>query len=79
MFVIRDFEDEDEYGLGLDGGKKIIQKLLDEPKRKAAQDQVMLRDYLNSTYGTIDCCLLPHPSKNVRKSSCSLSGLVISA
>ena len=75
MFVVRDFEEEESFGLGLEGGKKFVKFFLDERHPGTAQEHIMIQDYLKCEFENISCCLLPNPSKKIKQTSFSISGL----
>ena len=78
-FLVRDFEDVEEYSFGLKGGKKYMNEFLkSQNSNKAAVEHNIQRDYLKSTFEAIKCCLLPHPSRNIRKDSYVFAGLQFS-
>ena len=74
MFIIRDWicdeeDTEDEYPYGFGGGSKYFNESVNPPQSKQAKEHKMMSEYLESTFGTILCCLLPHPGEAVRKTN----------
>jgi atlastin len=66
LFLIRDWENVDEHEFGLEGGKQYLQKVL-STKNKEGTDLSSVRDFLSTSVGSLDCCLLPHPGDIARR------------
>jgi atlastin len=64
LFLIRDWQNDEEFQLGTHGGKQYIQEVLEiKPNHKEELKQV--REYLPSIFEQINCCLMPHPGLSV--------------
>ncbi|CAO1390923.1 unnamed protein product [Diamesa tonsa] len=67
LFLIRDFNNPDDFPFGIGGGKNYLKTVLKiEDKQKPELKSV--REFINASYETIDCCLMPHPGKTVATS-----------
>ena len=73
MVVVRDYGFLKSSKFGLEAGKKYIKKLL-EDSTDAAEQHRLMKSYLNSNFGEIECSLLPRPNDEVANKSCSVSG-----
>ena len=69
MFVVRDW-DEDEFDLGIKGGKQYISTLL-EPSTTKDDDEEhnLMKDFMQKSFSNIDCALLPHPKLKSKKNN----------
>ena len=73
MVVVRDYGFLTSSTFGLEAGKRYINDLL-EDLTEAAEQHCLMRSYLNSNFGEIECSLLPRPNDEVANQSCSASG-----
>ena len=73
MVVVRDFGFLTKSKFGLEAGKKYIRDLLDD-LTDAAQQHCLIKSYLNSNFGEIECSLLPRPNEEITNKSCSVLG-----
>ena len=75
MIVVRDygFLGRSKFGLHIEAGKKYIEKLLRDSPNDTPQHRLM-KSYLKSNFGEIECSLLPRPNSVVANESCSVSG-----
>ena len=74
IFIVRDWEDDDEnerYLHGLDGGKKYFDTII-KPSERKAEEHKMMQKFLLNAFGEICCFLLPEPGKAVKKSEVTL-------
>ena len=73
MVVVRDYGFLKKSKFGLEAGKNYIKKLLDD-LADAAEQHCLMKSYLNSIFGEIECSLLPRPTDAVANESCSVAG-----
>ena len=73
MIVVRDYGFLGRSKFGLEAGKKYIEKLLKDSPNDTPQHRLM-KSYLKSHFGEIECSLLPKPNSVVANESCSVSG-----
>ena len=73
MIVVRDYGFLGRSRFGLEAGKKFFENLLRDLSNDAAQYRLM-KSYLKSNFGEIECSLLPKPNNVVANESCSVSG-----
>jgi atlastin len=66
LFLIRDWNNPDEYEFGTGGGEQYLKEVL---KIKANQKPELksLRQFLSSSFDQLYCCLLPYPGKHVAR------------
>ena len=76
VFMVRDWENHEEYPFGNDGGRKCIERKLEE---KADHDDFhrRLRREMKTCFDNIDCFLFPHPG--LATSESSFTGFVVNA
>ena len=68
MFLIRDWNNPDEYPFGFDGGRKYLDEVLVvKPQHPAELKSV--REYIKSSFDKLSCSLLPYPGKTVARDS----------
>lgn len=68
MFLIRDWNNPDEFEFGTKGGQKYLDDLLVvKPSHHA--DLKSVREFIKSSFDKLSCCLLPYPGKNVARVS----------
>lgn len=68
MFIIRDWISPEEYEYGIAGGNKFIKTVL-EVRSFHTTELKTVRQYLQKTFETIDCFLMPYPGKSVARNS----------
>lgn len=68
MFLIRDWNQPDEYNFGLEGGKNFLKMFL-KVKNFHTPELKQLREYLQNTFEDISCFLMPYPGKTVARNS----------
>ena len=75
MFIVRDWfiDEHDGYGFGFEEGRRYFRETID-PKDGHAEEQKMMKDYLDETFGEIPCCLLPYPGEAVQKKNVETFG-----
>jgi atlastin len=68
MFLIRDWNNPDEFPFGVDGGQKYLDGLL---VVKPEQPEVLksVRNHIRLSFEKLSCCLLPYPGKSVARDS----------
>ncbi|XP_070497483.1 atlastin-like isoform X1 [Chironomus tepperi] len=64
MFLIRDWENPDEYGYGINGGQDYLRSFLEihEDQKEALKS---VREFIHTSFEELNCFLLPHPGKIV--------------
>lgn len=68
VFLIRDWNNPDEYPFGLDGGQKYLDNLLIVKPEQPAELQ-SVRNHVRSSFEKLSCCLMPYPGNAVARSS----------
>lgn len=68
MFIIRDWISPDEYNYGLKGGNKFIKMFLRIKDFHSTELQAV-RNYLQKTFESISCFLMPYPGKTTARNS----------
>ena len=68
MFLIRDWNNPDEFNFGLDGGQQYLDNLL-VVKSNHQEDLKSVRTFIKSSFDKLSCCLLPYPGKCVARDS----------
>ncbi|CAH1734986.1 unnamed protein product [Chironomus riparius] len=63
-FLIRDWNNDDEYSYGTAGGNKYIKEVL-SPNNCNNQELQSVRETIFECFNKIECCLLPYPGKIV--------------
>jgi len=63
-FLIRDWNNEDDFKYGTEGGAKYIKDIL-TPKSDQNQELQSVRETIFDSFEKIECCLLPYPGKVV--------------
>jgi atlastin len=60
MFLIRDWNNDDEHAFGTSGGQEYLNKFLEV---KPGQNEVLssVRQFIRSSFEKLECALLPHP------------------
>lgn len=64
VFLIRDWQSEEDFSFGKDGGQKYLQKVL-KGKSDQKKEFSSIREFLLTSCEDLQCFLLPHPGKNV--------------
>lgn len=62
VFLIRDWQNEENYAYGSTGGDKYLRNVLMQKNRR---ELYSVRQFLYNSFDSIKCHLLPHPGKNV--------------
>lgn len=68
MFLLRDWNNPDEFSFGTDGGKKYLDDLL-VVKPNHHEELKSVRLFIKSSFDRLSCCLLPYPGKSVARDS----------
>lgn len=68
MFIIRDWISPEEYNYGLNGGNKFIKMFL-KIKDFHTSELKSIREYLQRTFDSITCFLMPYPGKVTARNS----------
>lgn len=68
MFLIRDWNNPDEYPFGVDGGQKYLDNLLIVKPNQPAELQ-SVRNHIRASFEKVSCCLMPYPGKAVARES----------
>ncbi|KAG5673109.1 hypothetical protein PVAND_003183 [Polypedilum vanderplanki] len=68
VFLLRDWNNPDEYPFGFDGGQKYLENTL-VVKPHHPEELKSVRTYLKSSFEKLSCCLLPYPGKTVARDS----------
>ena len=66
LFLIRDFNNPDEYEFGVGGGERYLKEVL-KIKSNQKPELKSVRQFISSSFDQLDCCLLPHPGKHVAR------------
>lgn len=66
LFLIRDWNNPDEYEFGMGGGEQYLKEVL---KIKANQKPELksVRQFISASFDQLNCCLLPYPGKHVAR------------
>jgi hypothetical protein len=65
VFLIRDWNNEDEFAFGLDGGNKYLLKQMHSNISEIKQ----MQDSIHKAFKKINCFLMPEPGRQVKKKS----------
>lgn len=68
MFLIRDWNNPDEYPFGSQGGENYLQQVL-KVKDGQKDDLKSVREFVSSSFENICCFLMPYPGKAVARDS----------
>jgi atlastin len=68
MFLLRDWNNPDEFPFGFEGGQRYLDDLL-VVKPTQPDELKSVRNHIRSSFEKLSCCLLPYPGKNVARSS----------
>lgn len=68
MFLIRDWVSPEEYAYGLEGGNKFIKRFL-TVKDFHTTELKTVREYLQNTFESVSCFLMPYPGKSTARNS----------
>lgn len=68
MFLMRDWNNPDEFPFGLEGGQKYLDDLL-VVKPTHPEELKSVRTHIRSSFDKLTCCLLPYPGKSVARDS----------
>ncbi len=63
--MLRDWDHTQEFEFGFDGGKKYLAEHVFKIKEGHAPEMKQLRKFINDSYESIECFLMPHPGKTV--------------
>lgn len=63
-FLIRDWNDEENYALGREGGQKYLDEFLEEDQDQNAEIR-KVRNHINTSFEEINCFLMPNPGMAV--------------
>jgi atlastin len=68
LFLVRDWQNVDDYDFGFDGGSKYLSEFL---KSKPNQPEALksVREHLRDSFDELPCFLMPYPGKKVAVSS----------
>ena len=66
-FLIRDWENDEEFAFGIDGGRQYFEEEVLKIKPTQKEELISVRESIRSSFETIECCLLPHPGKHVSR------------
>lgn len=66
VFLVRDWQDDENYPYGLTGGKRYLDECL-EDKVDQANDVRELRHSIKSSFDKLECFLMPHPGLRVAR------------
>ena len=76
VFLVRDWENHEEFPFGNEGGRRFIKRKLEEKSDHDAFHR-KLRKQMKECFEDIDCFLFPYPGKSAREKS--FTGSVINA
>ena len=62
LFLIRDWNNPDDFEYGIEGGKNYLKKVLNIENIQQSETESV-----NASFEQIDCCLMPHPGKVVAR------------
>lgn len=68
LFLLRDWNNPDEFMFGVDGGQKYLDNLL-LVKPNQQEELQSVRNFIKASFDHLYCCLLPYPGKNVARDS----------
>ena len=68
MFLLRDWNNPDDFAFGTEGGKKYLDDLL-VVKPNHPDELKSVRNHIRESFERLSCCLLPYPGKNVARNS----------
>lgn len=68
LFLLRDWNNPDEYQFGIQGGQKYLDDLL-VVKPTQQEDLKSVRTFIKASFDHLYCCLLPYPGKSVARDS----------
>jgi atlastin len=68
MFLIRDWNNPDEYPFGIVGGQSYLDNLLIVKPNQPA-DLQSVRNHVRASFEKLSCCLMPYPGKSVAQNS----------
>ena len=68
LFLIRDWNNPDEFDFGMEGGENYLKKVL-KVENNQKPELKSVRQFVNASFEQIVCCLMPHPGKNVARDS----------
>ena len=66
MFLIRDWNNPDEYEFGNVGGENYMNKVL-TAKPDQSPELKSVREFIKSSFDKLGCCLMPYPGKDVAR------------
>jgi atlastin len=68
VFLLRDWNNPDEFPFGFDGGQKYLDDTL-VVRPHHPEELKSVRTFVKSSFDKISCCLLPYPGKTVARDS----------
>lgn len=68
MFLMRDWNNPDDFPFGFEGGQKYLDDLL-VVKPNHPEELKSVRNHIRSSFDKLTCCLLPYPGKSVARDS----------
>lgn len=66
MFLVRDWNNPDEFEFGNEGGEKYLKKVL-TTKPDQSPELKSVREFIKSSFDNLVCCLMPYPGKDVAR------------
>lgn len=66
LFLIRDWNNPDEFEFGTEGGEHYLKEVL-KVKSDQKPELKSVRQFISSSFEQINCCLLPYPGKFVAR------------
>lgn len=63
-FLIRDWENEEEFEFGAEGGRKYLKSVL-TPYDTQQPELRTVREFITNTFEEVGCCFLPHPGSKI--------------
>ncbi|XP_070509050.1 atlastin-3-like isoform X2 [Chironomus tepperi] len=68
LFLLRDWDNKDEYEYGMDGGCRYLDKIL-QPRHNESSSLSSVRRSIKNSFERTQCCLLPYPGRIVASTS----------
>ena len=76
MFIVRDWQNDDEISFGLHQNEVYLEKIFN-PNISCGPEHKFMKNYLNQTFGLIQGLFLPYPGGAVNKKPCSIAGIYL--